>query len=76
MKKSETDAFSFVSASVSSEFMEMIKKSILDHPLEKGEFREVAFGHTISLEPRWNDQPPLFIYKVKSKDLIYIYSVF
>ena len=76
MKKSESNVVPFVRASVSSGFMKMITKSILDHPLEKGEFREVAFGHTISLEPRWNDHPPLFIFKFKSKEIVYLYAKF
>ena len=73
MKKSETDVVPFARGSISPVFMKIITKSIHDHSLEKGEFREIALGHSISFEPCWNDQRPLFKIKFESMDMIYLY---
>ena len=53
--------------------MEKITKSLLENPLEKGELREIAIGHSISLEPNFNERHHLLQVQIDGKT-IYLYG--
>lgn len=60
-------------AAISSAFLKKITESISINPLEKGEFRDIAIGHHISLESNHNENHHLFQVQING-ETIYVYG--